>query len=92
MPGSLSQNITDDKALVSCDDRHIESRGAPPCSREAAASLLIEAKGPSYALQIDRIRRPQSDRNQDIRRRHVRVRTALAHGGHGVSATSVHAA
>ncbi len=31
MPGSLSRNITDDQVSVSCDDRHIGSRGAPPC-------------------------------------------------------------
>ncbi len=56
------------------------------------ASLLIEATGPSLSLKIDRTRRAKSGSNKYLRLRRVRVRTALAHGGHGESAASVHAA
>ena len=39
------ENITDDQASVSCDDRHIRSRGAPPCSCEATKQAASTCQG-----------------------------------------------
>ncbi len=69
----------------------------------AAAKLLCRSGGKrvsgivgvarsAWGVERVRIWRLQASLNQDLRRRHVRVRTALAHGGHGESTAGVHGA